>query len=225
MTAAPEVARFVDAAPEMMPALGELGLVTAALAVDLDRDGWVDLLTASEWGPGSATTTEAGGSTRRARPECPATGFWNSLAASDFDHDGDLDIVRPATSASTPNTSNRAPTVRTSLTMAILMAPAPTRRGQARGRHTSIPSAASSCSSTAMPFIAEKFGTLQSCRAGQSRRISIRRKNWRRRTLFTVTEFQSGVFVNDGGTFSPSCPPRVLHSSPRSSESRAGFHR
>lgn len=73
------------------PDLQRPGMVTTALAVDVNNDGWPDLAIAGEWmnieiylnerGAGMMKTT----STNR--------GWWNSLTAGDFDNDGDIDLI------------------------------------------------------------------------------------------------------------------------------------
>ncbi|HEY8485585.1 MAG TPA: VCBS repeat-containing protein [Longimicrobiales bacterium] len=87
--------RFTDVTDEVAPGLAEVGLVTSALWSDYDNDGDPDLIVAGEWMPltffrndggrfTNATATTGLGDTR---------GWWNSLAAGDFDHDGDVDYV------------------------------------------------------------------------------------------------------------------------------------
>ncbi len=88
---------FEDVTDQLAPGLRHVGLVTSALWTDVDNDGWPDLLIALEWGTvrywhnragqgfedlSEATGFAAGGS-----------GWWNSLAAADFNGDGRLDYV------------------------------------------------------------------------------------------------------------------------------------
>ena len=84
--------RFEDASP---PGFESLGIVTDAIAADIDGDGRRDLVIATSWGPirvflngtnGLSEATEELGFAGR-------TGWWTSLAAADLDGDGDLDFV------------------------------------------------------------------------------------------------------------------------------------
>ena len=88
-------ARFTDVTEEVAPALAEAGMVTDALWTDFDQDGQVDLLVVGEWMPLTFFRNEDGqfaDVTRETGLEHTA-GWWNSLAAGDFDADGDTDYV------------------------------------------------------------------------------------------------------------------------------------
>ncbi len=85
------------------PALESLGLVQSALWSDLEADGFPELVTVSEWGPVRVFRNQGGTLTpwdlpsrlddRDAPPMSALTGWWNSVAAGDFDGDGRLDLV------------------------------------------------------------------------------------------------------------------------------------
>jgi hypothetical protein len=81
--------QFTDATP---PALREVGMVCAALWTDYDNDGWPDLLLAGEWMPLTFFKNEKG-ILHSPFSILHSQGWWNSLAAGDFDNDGDVDYV------------------------------------------------------------------------------------------------------------------------------------
>jgi hypothetical protein len=88
---------FFIANKDTAPTLENIGLVCDALWTDFDNDGWQDLLLAGEWMPLTFLKNEKGKFAPLTLPvsgfrDSP-TGWWNSLAAADFDLDGDMDYV------------------------------------------------------------------------------------------------------------------------------------
>ena len=87
---------FTDVTEQLAPELANPGgMITAALWVDFDGDGRLDLVTAGEWMPLQFFHNEG---TRfrnvTASLGLAATrGWWFSLAAADFNHDGRPDII------------------------------------------------------------------------------------------------------------------------------------
>lgn len=73
----------------------DAGLVTDALWMDYDGDGWEDLLVAREWNTIMALKNEQGKKLRITKLPGGAEkhGFWSCLKAGDFDRDGDPDLI------------------------------------------------------------------------------------------------------------------------------------
>ncbi|MEZ0540600.1 VCBS repeat-containing protein [Fibrella arboris] len=85
--------RFTDVTQQLCPSLLKAGMVCSALWSDYDQDGWPDLLLAGEWMPLTIYKNQRG-SFKSAAVQLPnTTGWWNTLAQGDFDHDGDLDYM------------------------------------------------------------------------------------------------------------------------------------
>jgi enediyne biosynthesis protein E4 len=89
------IVRFTDITASVSADLEKPGLVASAIWSDFNRDGWPDLILAGEWMPLTFFKNE-NGKFRNVTPETGLekyTGWWNSIAAGDFDKDGDIDYV------------------------------------------------------------------------------------------------------------------------------------
>jgi hypothetical protein len=89
--------KFEDVTDSLCPALREVGMVTSALWSDVDGDGWIDLLLTLDWGEVKYFHNDRGAGladwTARSGFASAGTGWWNSIAAADFNSDGRMDYA------------------------------------------------------------------------------------------------------------------------------------
>ena len=89
--------KFTDVTEEVAPELARPGgMITAAVWIDFDGDGRLDLVTAGEWMPLQFYKNIDGKQLRNVTASMglpPTRGWWYSLATGDFNHDGHPDLV------------------------------------------------------------------------------------------------------------------------------------
>ena len=87
--------KYVDVTEDVAPDLLKAGLVTDAVWVDFNGDEALDLIIVGEWMPITVLINKSGkfvNETKSYQLE-KSTGWWYSIAADDFDNDGDVDLV------------------------------------------------------------------------------------------------------------------------------------
>jgi hypothetical protein len=156
-----EAGRFVDATAAVAPGLLDAGMVAGAVWTDLDDDGWIDLVVAAQWQPVRVFGNEGGlVLVDRTGPLGLAgiRGQWNGVAAGDLDLDGDIDLVVTNLGLNTKYRADRDHPLRiyaadfdTDGELDVVEA----KQDEAG----ELPIRGRSCSSAAMPFLAERFPT------------------------------------------------------------------
>jgi hypothetical protein len=155
--------RFVDVTAELAPVLQTAGMVTSALFTDVDDDGWSDLLVAAHWQPIRLLHNDGGKAfvdQTEAAGLAPHTGWWNSLCAWDADADGDLDYVAGNQGWNTKYKANAEHPARLFFADFDDNGTRDLVEAKYQG-DTLLPVRGRSCSSQAMPFLAQKFPTYE----------------------------------------------------------------
>ncbi|TKK70211.1 RNA-binding protein [Ilyomonas limi] len=87
--------KFTNITAQYCPQLQHSGMITDALWSDFDNDGKVDLVLTGEWMPITflKNTGSSFADVSTSTGILDHFGWWNSLAAGDFDNDGDIDYI------------------------------------------------------------------------------------------------------------------------------------
>ncbi|MBP2832878.1 VCBS repeat-containing protein [Aquimarina sp. U1-2] len=86
---------FKDVTKDESPELLHPGMITGAVATDLNNDQWVDLILVGEWMPVSIYYNNNGKfiKDKTTNGLQNLNGWWNCIEKTDFDNDGDIDFV------------------------------------------------------------------------------------------------------------------------------------
>ena len=192
----------------------QLGMITDAVAQDMDGDGRVDLWLAGEWTSISLMKNNGGTFTKEhdlVMPDQSLTGWWNRLHVVDLDRDGDLDIVAGNLGKNNkfhPSTEKPLKLylgdMDRSGTQDIVLAKT-SDRGEfpVRGRE---------CSSEQMPFIQERFKSFKEFASADIQALYGEELN--NSLEFHATEFRSLIFRNNGDSFDAIPLPNSCQLSP-----------
>ncbi len=85
--------KFTDVSNEIFPALKDAGMIADGLWTDFDNDGRLDLLLVGEFTAVQFFRNEGSRFERYTTGLDSIFGWWNSIAAADFDSDNDIDYV------------------------------------------------------------------------------------------------------------------------------------
>lgn len=78
-------------APQNSISLSNIGMVTSAAFVDMNKDGWSDLVVVGEWMPVTVFLNRNGSFQRQTLPS--STGWWQTVYADDVNGDGNPDLL------------------------------------------------------------------------------------------------------------------------------------
>ncbi len=87
--------KFTDVTGSVAPELQKIGMIRDMLWLDVDKDGDMDIIIAGEW-MGIRVFINDNNTFREKKDAFGSSvtdGWWNCLAAADFDNDGDVDFV------------------------------------------------------------------------------------------------------------------------------------
>lgn len=88
--------KFSDLSSQYLPAEGKIGMVTDVVSLDLNKDGFQDLVLVGEYMPLTVYLNEGGIYFSNVTDKWVGNdtkGWWSSLEIGDFDNDGDMDVV------------------------------------------------------------------------------------------------------------------------------------
>ncbi|GAB2611273.1 VCBS repeat-containing protein [Emticicia sediminis] len=83
--------KFVDITAQTAPFLSNLGMVCDAVAIDIDKDNFKELVLVGEWMPLTILKNNHGKMTLQQKQH--TEGWWNTVEAADLNNDGLLDLV------------------------------------------------------------------------------------------------------------------------------------
>ena len=84
---------FKNQSKRFMPQITELGMVTDAEWVDIDKDGFVDLVVTQDWGGVVVFKNDRGRTLTLKETIKNSEGIWNCIKPADIDGDGDIDFI------------------------------------------------------------------------------------------------------------------------------------
>ena len=206
---------FTSVIAQVAPGLAETGMVTGSLWTDVDADGWQDLLLTTEWGSIKLFHNKEGSfvDATKIAGLSDLKGWWTGLVGADFDGDGDIDYAVGNMGLNTKyKVSRKKPYV---AYYGSFDSSGRKRYVEATYEHDKLfPVRGKSCSSEAMPFVANKFksyvafakATLPEIYTQQCLDDSYR---------VEANILQSGILFNDGrGGFTFKALPHVAQIAP-----------
>ncbi len=207
--------RFVDVTDKVAPGLTSIGLVTSAIWSDADQDGWVDLWVTLEWGNIKFFRNHQGKLVDQTEQAglSKDLGWWNSIAAGDIDSDGDTDYVVMNTGLNTKYHATHEYPVQLFAGDFDNTGNINLVESEWEGEKC-YPIRGKSCSSQAMPQLAEKFETYHEFALAEL--VDIYTENaLENAAKFVANRLDSVLLLNNGvGQFQIKTLPRLAQVSP-----------
>jgi hypothetical protein len=208
--------KLVDVIETAIPSLRLAGLVTGALWSDVDGDGLLDLLVTAHWQPVRYFRNSGDG---RFEDRSEAAGFaaqpgwWNGIAAGDLDADGDLDYVATNTGLNTKYKASPEHPARLFAADFDDNGTFDVVEAKYEGERL-LPVRGRSCSSRAIPMLAERFETYDRFARASLTEIYGESALDGARGLF-ATQLAHVLWRNDGnGRFTAVPLPRIAQLAP-----------
>ncbi|MEO6005311.1 MAG: FG-GAP-like repeat-containing protein [Opitutus sp.] len=208
---------FTDETTRWAPDLATAGMVSAALATDVDQDGWIDLLLAVHWGEVQYWHNSGGKGfenwTNKASFGTAGDGWWNSLAAGDFNGDGQMDYVAGNLGLNTPyQASPTEPALLYRGTFDSSGGPQLVEALVVEGRE--VPRRGRTSLAAGVPSLRQKFPTFKAYASASLPEV-LGEVGLSRATRLRATNFQSGVFLSQpDGTYRFVPLPRLAQIAP-----------
>jgi hypothetical protein len=204
--------KYEDCHLEAAPALATAGMVTDATWADVNGDGAPDLITVGEWSTPRLFLNRDGKLVEQTREAGlgPLEGWWTRIKAADLEGDGDVDFAVGNFGLNTKyHASPEKPAL---LYYGDFQGKGVKRLVEAEFENDILfPIRGKSCSTAAMPSLAEKFRSYHSFALAELTEIYSLEKA----DKFECRTLESGFLINDGGgNFTFRAMPHLAQISP-----------